>query len=209
MKTLATLLLLFALVDMAVAAPQSAKGRTIGEIDVIPAKVLQRSVSPKFYQSLLRSPIDGWVVVRGSLHRTTLSGLKVIHSEPSGLHDHLALQRARDVRIAGNYTIENPNLGSPVLVHLLLYKIADGAMALSFAHLDGPGGEQAEYYGCARLAVLKNDGKWVEIKGPESLDGKGIAVRRGIKNDLATSMKLERLTTGAEATNMGAGTGGR
>ncbi|MEY2496068.1 MAG: hypothetical protein QOJ45_2560 [Verrucomicrobiota bacterium] len=39
-------------------------------------------------------------------------------------------------------------------------------MALSFAHLDEPGGDQADYYGCARLAVLKADGKWTEIKGP-------------------------------------------
>lgn len=46
------------------------------------------------------------------------------------------------------------------------YQIADGTMALSFAHLDEPGGDQADYYGCARLAVLKADGKWTEIKGP-------------------------------------------
>ena len=80
-------------------------------------------------------------------------------------------------------------------------------MALSFAHLDGPGGEQAQYYGCARFAVLKNNGKWVEIKGPQGLEGQGLVVRRGLKNDLATS-KLERISTGTEATNMG-GPGGR
>lgn len=206
MKRLVTLFVLFVFVRSGAAAPQSAKGRTIGEINAIPTRVLQRAISPKFYQSVLRSPIDGWVVVRGSLRGTTLYGLKVIHSEPSGLHDHLALQRAREVEIAGNYTIENPNVGSSVLVHLLIYQIADGVMALSFAHLDGPGGEQAEYYGCARLAVLKNDtNKWVEIKGPESLEGKGLAVRRGIKNDFRASMKVERITTGAEATNMDAG----
>jgi hypothetical protein len=43
-------------------------------------------------------------------------------------------------------------------------------MALSFAHFDeAGGGDQMEYYGCARLAVLKRDGIWAEIKGPESL----------------------------------------
>jgi len=75
-------------------------------------------------------------------------------------------------------------------------------MALSFAHFDGPGGDQMQYYGCARLAVLKSDGKWTEIKGPESLDGKGWAVRQGIKNDLDTTLKLEGVPRGAESTIM-------
>jgi hypothetical protein len=62
-----------------------------------------------------------------------------------------------------------------------------------------------QYYGCARLSVMKNDGKWVEIKGPEGLEGKGWAVRQGIKNDLAASLKLENIPKGAEAINMGGG----
>lgn len=134
-----------------------------------------------------------------------LAGLKVLQSEPNGLNDHLALQRAKEVEIAGNYSLENPHAKSSVLLHLLIYQIADGTMALSFAHLDGAGGNQMEYYGCARLAVLKSDGKWVEIKGPAGLEGKGVAVRQGLRNDLAASMKLERMNTGAEATNMGNG----
>ena len=76
-------------------------------------------------------------------------------------------------------------------------------MVLSFVHLDGPGGDQADYYGCARLLILKND-KWTEIQGPESLAGKGTALRQGPKNNYETNIKLER-TQGAEATNMGGG----
>lgn len=49
--------------------------------------------------------------------------------------------------------------------------------------------------------VLK-DGKWTEIKAPESLKGKGV-VRPGLKNDLAASLKLENLPKGAESVNMG------
>jgi hypothetical protein len=54
---------------------------------------------------------------------------------------------------------------------------------------------------------LKNN-KWTEIKGPASLDGKGIAVRQGLKNDVNTSLKMEGLGLAAEATNM-VGGGGR
>jgi len=190
MKLFLTISILAVFLYRSEAAPQQGLGRTITDLNVIPTRVLQRSISPKFYQSLIISPIQGRVVVRASLSGTSLSGMRVIHSEPTGLHDHLALQRAKDVQIAGNFTLENPNTKSSVLVHLLIYQIADGTMALSFAHLDGPGGEQMQYYGCARLAVLKGDGRWTEIRGPQGLEGKGWAVRQGQKSDIETAPKV-------------------
>jgi hypothetical protein len=197
---------LFAFAAEAIAAaPVSAKSRTLTDLKVIPTKVLQRSISPKFYKSLLISPVQGWIVVRANLAGTRLSGMRVTRSDLGGTYDALALKLASEVRLAGGYTLERPNSPPSVLLHLLIYQIADGTMALSFAHFDEPGGDQMQYYGCARLAVLKSDGKWTEIKGPESLDGKGWAVRQGLKNDLNSSLKLERPITGAEATNMGTG----
>jgi hypothetical protein len=204
MKPLLTLLVVAALVTTGAATQESVKGRKLTQLNVIPTRVLQRSISPKFYKSLLVSPLEGWVIVRANLSGTRLSGARVIRSESQGLYDPLALQLAKEATIAGNYTLEKPNTGSSVLLHLLVYQIADGTMVLSFAHMDEPGGDQAEYYGCARLLILQNN-KWTEIKGPESLAGKGMAVRRGIKNNLSTSLKLEGLPQAAEATNMGTG----
>jgi hypothetical protein len=169
-------------------------------LKVIPTRVLQRSVSPKFYASLIKSPIQGWTVVRAQLSGTRLSGPRVIRSGLQGLYDPLALQLAKEAVMAGNYTIDRPNVPSSVLLHVLVYQIADGTMVLSFAHLDEAGGDQAEYWGCARLLVLKAD-KWTEIKGPESLDGKGWAMRRGMKNNLDANLKLEQ-RMGAETVNM-------
>ena len=191
------------------AASGPAKGRTLTDLKVIPTRVLLRAISPKFYKSLLVSPVEGWIVVRGNLAGTRLSGFKITRSDVGGTYDAKALQLASDVRFAGNYTLDRPNTPPSVLVHLLIYQIADGTMALSFAHFDEPGGDQMQYYGCARLAVLKSNGKWTEIKGPESLDGKGMAVRQGLKNDLNSSLKMEGLPKGAESTNMNAGPGGR
>jgi hypothetical protein len=164
--------------------------RKLGDLNVIPTRVLQRSISPKFYRSLMVSPVEGWITVRASLNGTRLSGARVVHSELGGLYDPLALQLAKEALIAGDYNIERPNVGTSVLLHVLVYKIADGTMVLSFAHLDNPGGDQMQYYGCSRLLTLKNE-KWSEIKGPESLDGKGWAVRNGVKNNLADSMRIE------------------
>jgi hypothetical protein len=203
MKTALTLVILGALLQAGIAAPASVKGRTIREMKVIPQKVLQRSVSPKFYKSLLVSPVEGWITVRALLTGTSLSAARITRSDLSGLYDPLALQLAKEARIAGNYTLDRPNIAASVLLHLLVYQIADGTMVLSFAHLDGPGDDQADYYGCARLLVLK-DNKWTEIKGPESLHGKGWAIRQSGRNNMETALKTERLSsTGAESTNYG------
>lgn len=192
MKSLATLLVL--LVSVTLLASASAARPTLPELKVIPVRVLQRSISPKFYKSLTISPVDAHIVVRGTLVGTHLSGLRMLKSEAAGRWDDLAMQRAREVEIAGNYTIDSPNYGHPVLVHLLIYNIADGTMALSFAHLDVPGGDQDYYFGCARLAVLKADGKWTDIKGPPGLEGEGWAVRSpGYRNDIKASLKLENI----------------
>ena len=185
-----TTLLVVSFVSQSEAAPPD-KVRTLGDLKVIPTRVLKRSISPKFYKSLTVSPVKGWIIVRATLSGTRLGGARVIQSELNGAYDALALQRAREVLISANYTTDRPNLGSSVLLHLLIYQIADGTMALSFAHLDEPGGDQADYYGCARLAVLKPDGSTVEIKGPEGLEGKGWVIRRGIKQNLEATLRME------------------
>jgi hypothetical protein len=177
MKRLLIAFILVAILRSTVAAMPAAQGRTLTDIDAIPARVLKRSISAKFYKSLLISPMKGCVVVRAQLAGTRLSGMRVIHSELNGAYDALALQRAKEVLIAGYQSTERPNQAPSVLLHLMIYEIADGTMALSFAHLDEPGGDQMEYWGCARLAVLKSNGAWTDIKGPESLEGKGWAVR--------------------------------
>ena len=189
---LVALLILGSSIGSTIAAPAPAKGRLLTDLNVIPTRVLQRSISPKFYKSLLISPVEGWITVRANLSGTRLAGARVIRSELKGLYDPLALQLAKEAQIAGNYTLDRPNLTSSVLLHLLVYQIADATMVLSFAHLDEPGGDQADYYGCARLLILKAD-KWTEIKGPDSLDGKGWAVRRGLRNNLNASLLVEKL----------------
>jgi len=196
-------LLIIALLSLGLVTPgfgaQAPASRKLRDLNVIPTRVLERSISRQFYRSLLVSPIQGWVVVRANLVGTRLSGARVIHSELGGLYDPLALQLSKEALIAGNYGIERPHVTSSVLLHVLVYKIADGNMVLSFAHFDQPAGEQMQYYGCARLLTLKND-KWSEIRGPESLAGKGWAVRQGTRNSVADNLRLDGALT-PEATN--------
>jgi hypothetical protein len=178
------------------AATAPSEGRRITDLNVIPTRVLKRSISPKFFKTLLISPVQGWIVVRGNLVGTRISGARVIRSELNGEFDALALKLAKEVQLAGYYSIDNRTGGS-ILMHLLIYQIADGTMALSFPHLNGPGGDQQRYLGCARLAVLKADGTWTEIKGPPGLQDKGWAVRTpGLENNIRALLKLERIPGG-------------
>jgi hypothetical protein len=171
------LLLTFPGSTFAALAP-SANVRTIADVSSIPPRVLQRSISPKFYKSLLISPIQGCVIVRAQLSGTRLSGMKVVHSELNGAYDSLALERAKALKISGYSALERLNPTANVLVNLLIYQIADGTMALSFAQLDEPGGDQQEYFGCAVLEVKKSDGRWTEIKAADNLQKKGLALRK-------------------------------
>jgi hypothetical protein len=198
MKPLVIAVLSAACLSSGFAAQTPNVTRKLGDLNVIPTRVLQRSISPKFYRSLLVSPVEGWITVRGNLSGTRLTGARVVHSELGGTYDSLALQLAKEAIIAGNYAVDRPNLPGSVLLHLLVYRIADGTMVLSFTHLDHPGGDQMEYYGSSRLLTLKSD-KWSEIMGPASL-GKGFTVRSGTKNNLADNLRMDgRLS--AEATN--------
>lgn len=172
-----------------------AQARKLEDINVISPRVLQRSVSPRFYKSLVISPVEGWIVVRANVINTRLSGARIMRSELNGAYDQLALQLANDLEIAGLNRVGNPLTGGSVLVHLLVYQIADGTMVLSFPTFDDAGGNQMWYWGCARLAVLKRDGRWVEIEGPEGLHAKGWAVRgvtENFNNDPAPSRPKNR-----------------
>jgi hypothetical protein len=164
--------------NLLAATPTSSQGKRIQDLNVISTKVLQRSINPKFYKSLLVSPIEGWIVVRAQWAGHRLSGPRIVRSELGGVYDQLALKFADDFEISGS-TGELTNLrDGAILLHLLVYHTADGTMLLSFPTFDMPGGDQMFYWGCARLAVIKKtDGSWVEIEGPPGLHGRGWAVR--------------------------------
>jgi hypothetical protein len=120
-------------------------------------------VSRKFYQSLLISPVRGWIVVRGHLVNGRLSGSRIAHSELEGAYDQVALDLANNLLVVGFERREMTGAAPPVLLHLLIYNIADGQLAISFAHLETPGGTQMRNYGSAWMAVEKRNHLWETI----------------------------------------------
>jgi len=185
MKPLLTLLILvgFLCSNARAATQTSVEGKRIQDLNVISTRVLQRSISRKFYKTLLVSPIDGWIVVRGQWVGTKIGGPRIWRSDLDGKYDQLALNFAKEFEITGSLG-GITRFGGDIVLHLLVYHTADGTMLLSFPTFDVPGGEQNYYWGCARLAVIKKDtGRWVEIEGPDGLHGRGWAVRPARASD--------------------------
>lgn len=196
MKTiLAVVLSVFALIPASFAGfPASVKGHTLAELKLLPAEVLQNNVSIRFYKSLLVSPLEGWVVVRGELSNAKIQSGRVIRSDLGGAFDKHALEVAKNLAISGDYRLDTNIKISPILVHTLIYKIADGTMTLSFVTLDRAGGNQMDYVGCAKLSVLKNDGHWVNIKGPEDVERNGLVIySHGLENSIVALVRLDRV----------------
>jgi len=139
----------------------SSAGRTINDIPGA-REALRTAVSSKLYRSLLISPVEACITARGELAKDHLLGSRIIHSGLDGRDDSLALELAGNLQIL-DFTESDP-AGPPrrVLVNLLIFQIADGKMALSFALFDEAGGSQFRYSGAAWMAVM-TAGKWVTI----------------------------------------------
>jgi hypothetical protein len=159
-RTLAVLGFLMVNAVSLIAAPQQ---RMLADIPAARESLL-RIVSPKFYRSLIVSPIKGWIVARGQLSGARIYGARIAHSELNGEYDKLALDLANNLVVIGFPRVEMGEPMPSVLVHVLVYEIADARMALSFAHIDGPGGTQMRYYGAAWMAVQKPNHLWETIE---------------------------------------------
>ncbi len=156
-------LTLLALLHTAVAAkaPAAGNARTITNLRDFPLAHLRTNISPKLYRSLAISPLTAWIVAQAP--STPGGNAKILRSDAGGAYDQLALEMAKDWGTVGYNTTES-RLNRPSLnVHLLLYKIADGYMAVNFSHND-----EAFHHGRQHTDVwvgVHKNGRWARIGG--------------------------------------------
>jgi hypothetical protein len=163
----------------ALAARPEVRGKTVKDLSgSIPMGLFQSSVGRKFYRSLLISPLHDWSAVQARVVRGRLSGARVIRRASDPAYDSLALQVARDVMPGAHDAGKSAEqTDSAVMMHLLVYQIADGAMAVSFAHAETPAKGQLEGVAAVRISVQVNGGKWTEIRPSETGATKGWSIR--------------------------------
>lgn len=161
--TLPACLGLFVVLHSVAAAPPAppANARTIRTLPDFPLAHLKMSINPRLYKSLAISPLTAWVVAQPP--PVEGSDPKILRSDAGGAFDKLALQMAMNWGASGYDTTESRTQRPTLRVHLLVYKIADGLMAVNFSHND-----QAFYHGRQYsdvwIGVYKN-GKWAKIGG--------------------------------------------
>jgi hypothetical protein len=138
-----------------------ANARTITNLPGFPVAHLKISLNQRLYKSLTISPVTAWVVARAP----NIKGAepKILRSDAGGAFDKLAQEFAKGWFSVGFDTTESRVHRPSISVHLLIYRIADGLLAVNFSHND-----QAFFHGRQHSEVwvgVFKDGKWTKIGG--------------------------------------------
>ena len=157
--------LVVAVVAQSPGAPPAAI-RTIKNLPNFPIESLRVGLSRPIYRSLSVSPIAAWLVARAALAGGQSGGAKIIHSEGNGAYDAMLLEMANGYSVSGQNTTESRLQGDTLNVHLLIYEIKDGKMAVCFAHGDDARYQGYKQGGTAWVGVLQG-GKWNTISKHE------------------------------------------
>ena len=110
--------------------------------------------------------MEGWITVQGQLSGNRLATTKVVRSELNGEFDSLALELANNLHVKTYNRATGQSGVRHILVHLLVYRAAEGRLAVSFANLEEAGGTQLKYTGAAWMAVRKSNHLWETIDPP-------------------------------------------
>jgi hypothetical protein len=146
------------------AAPPPASTRTVQQIPNFPLQALRSGVGHKLYSSLAISPVSAWVSARAAVVNGHTMGAQITHSEGNGVYDKALLAMANDYTVTGGNTVESRLQKDSLNVHLLIYDIKDGKMAICFSHNDDARYNGVGQVGTAWVGVLQG-GKWVTISG--------------------------------------------
>ena len=160
------ILLLFFAFQTALAPPLPASPpRLIKDLKGFPRETLRNEISRPLYRSLEVSPIEAWVVARTAIYSSHAANPKIIHSEANGVYDKMLLELASSYSTTGDNTIESRVQGDSLTVHLLIFKIKDGAMGVCFAHSDDARYLGYRQSGDAWIGILQN-GQWKTVSKP-------------------------------------------
>jgi len=146
------------------AAPPPASGRTILNLPNFPLQALRSGVGQKLYSSLAISPVSAWVMARAAVVNGHTMDARIIHSEGNGVYDKALLAMANDYTVTGGNTTESRLQKDSLNVHLLIYDLKDGKMAIVFSNNDDPRYQGRGQVGTAWVGILQGE-KWVTISG--------------------------------------------
>jgi hypothetical protein len=167
MKTKLVLLLLLVTVSISPAvAPPPATGRTLKDLHGFPLTTARRMLPHQLCRSLEVSPVESWVIARSRIYSGKPAATKIIHEEAAGAYDKMTIELAESYRTSGNDATESRIAADTLTFHLVVFKIADGKLAILIPHNDDD-----RYAGYAQAAdtwigIYKN-GQWTRVNRPQ------------------------------------------
>ncbi len=166
MKKSLVVLLAFLAVSTLWSANPPAHVRTVKDLKGFPLGALKDKLSRPFYRSIEISPVDAWVVAKADVFSSHTASAHIVHPDGDGVWDKFLLERANNYSVTGNNTIESRLQNDSLFLHLLVFKTADGYLAICFPYFDDA--RYAGYFqgGNAWVGLLKN-GKWTRISKPD------------------------------------------
>jgi hypothetical protein len=116
-------------------AVSTATARSMLDIPNVPLSGLQVYMPNEAYQKLVSAPIKAYILVRGQVTSSSISGARVVHSEAGGVYDKVAVIMANHMRV---YTdIVGSRIPPTVLIHVFIYGLPDNSEdAFAFAQND-------------------------------------------------------------------------
>lgn len=156
-KFVSLLLVFTASVSLSAAPP--APARTLKDLPGFPMKAAQKLLPHQLFRSLQVSPVETWVVARSRIYDRKPAATKILHEEGDGAYDKMIIALAEDYRTSGNEGTESRIQADTLTFNLVVFKIADGKLAILIPHSDDD--RYVGYFevGDAWIGVYKN-GKW-------------------------------------------------
>ncbi len=111
------------------------QARSMADIPSVPAAGLKSYMPDEAYQKLISAPVKAYILVRGQVVGSNVSGAHVVRSEARGVYDKVAVYMANNMHV---YTdIVGTRVPPTVLIHVLIYGLPDNSEdAFAFAQND-------------------------------------------------------------------------
>jgi len=162
MKSMFSRFVFLALVAILVAAPSKASARTMADLPGVPLAGLRTYLPQEAYNKLIHAPIKAWIVVRGQITGTKISGARVTHSEGNHVYDKVCVQMADQMEVYTDQTFSR--IAPAVVVNVFIFQLPNGNEdALGYAQDDSLGASNFIY---SRSLIMRTLGVAKQNQSP-------------------------------------------
>lgn len=162
MKNILLILLLVLPLHQTWATNPPSAVRTIKDLRGFPSDAFSHKLNRPLYRSIAISPVEAWVVARAAVFGNQTSHAKIIHSEANGAYDAMLLEMANNYTVTGGEHTESRAANDSLTLHLLVFNIKDGKMAICIPYSDDARYLGFQQTGDAWIGILR-EGKWTKV----------------------------------------------